>query len=255
MRSRNIKPGFFKDEDLVECSIPARLLATGLWMLADREGRLFDKPRQIKMEIFPADNLDIEQLLLELHIHKHIIRYEIDGVKCIQIRGFTKHQSPHFTEKASAIPAPILEDFQKKSSSSEDIPEALPPDSLIPDSLIPDCSPNGECAGTEKIAPLPPWIDAEVWKNFKLHRKLIRKPVNPLVQKLTITELEKLKALGNEPNAVLNQSIQRGYTGVFPIDENKPNRKTNPPRNGDQPVPVRTGAKNLQELHAAGEIQ
>ena len=37
-RSRNIKPGFFKNEHLAECQPLARLLFIGLWTLADREG-------------------------------------------------------------------------------------------------------------------------------------------------------------------------------------------------------------------------
>lgn len=155
MRARNIKPGFFKDEDLVECSIPARLLATGLWMLADREGRLMDKPKQIKMEIFPADNIDVEQLLSELDTHKHIQRYEISGVKYIQIRGFNKHQSPHFTEKPSLIPAPNCDDFQKITPSSQDITKALPPDSLIPDSLIALTTFEGDFRETKSPPELP----------------------------------------------------------------------------------------------------
>ena len=32
-----------------------------------------------------------------------------------------------------------------------------------------------------------------------------------------IKELEKLKGEGNDPNEVLNQSIMRSYTGVFPL--------------------------------------
>jgi len=33
----------------------ARLLYPGLWMLADREGRLEDRPLRIKAEILPYD--------------------------------------------------------------------------------------------------------------------------------------------------------------------------------------------------------
>ena len=44
-RARNIKPGFFRNADLVEMPIEARLLFIGLWTLADRSGRLEDRPR------------------------------------------------------------------------------------------------------------------------------------------------------------------------------------------------------------------
>jgi len=46
MRSRNIKPGFFMNELLPEIELLGRLLFIGLWLLADREGRLEDRPLQ-----------------------------------------------------------------------------------------------------------------------------------------------------------------------------------------------------------------
>ena len=59
-RARNIKPGFFRNADLAELPIEARLLFIGLWTIADREGRMEDRPKQIKMELFPADSLDCD---------------------------------------------------------------------------------------------------------------------------------------------------------------------------------------------------
>src|SRR6185437_3338005 len=146
---RNIKPGFFINEELAECSIWARHLAPGLWCLADREGRLEDRPRRIKGEIFRFDAIEVEPLLQELHDHKHILRYEVEGVRYIQILAFKEHQAPHYSEKESIIPPPLPEHSGKMSSSSKEIPGVLtenvsikrgsqPPDSLIPDSLIPD---------------------------------------------------------------------------------------------------------------------
>ena len=66
MRARNIKPGFFKNEDLAECSPWARLCFAGLWTLADRDGRLEDRPKRIKAELFAFDAVDVDPLLGEL---------------------------------------------------------------------------------------------------------------------------------------------------------------------------------------------
>ena len=55
MRARNIKPGFFKNDTLAELEFAARLLFIGLWGLADRAGRLEDRPKKIKAEVFPYD--------------------------------------------------------------------------------------------------------------------------------------------------------------------------------------------------------
>ncbi len=104
MRARNIKPGFYKNEELADCSMAARLLAPGLWMMADRAGRLEDRPKRIKGEIFPYDDIDVNSLLDELVSHNHIQRYEVGGKRFIQIQKFSEHQKPHQNETASTFP-------------------------------------------------------------------------------------------------------------------------------------------------------
>ena len=105
-RARNIKPGFFKNEYLVDLPPITRLLFIGLWCLADREGRFEDRPRRIKIELFPADDIDIDAALADLERSEFIIRYEANGIRYAQITNFTKHQVPHHKEVASEIPAP-----------------------------------------------------------------------------------------------------------------------------------------------------
>lgn len=106
-RSRNIKPGFFRNEDLAECSPWARLCFVGLWLLADREGRLVDRPKRIKAELFAYDSVEVAPLLDELQAHGFILRYVVpDGVRVIQILQFRKHQAPHFKEPKSELPSP-----------------------------------------------------------------------------------------------------------------------------------------------------
>jgi hypothetical protein len=104
MRARNIKPAFFVNEDLTELPYEARLLFIGLWTLADREGRLADRPKRIKIELFPVDNIDIDLMLTKLAGTGFIDRYMSDGKSVISIGKFTKHQSPHGTEKDSELP-------------------------------------------------------------------------------------------------------------------------------------------------------
>jgi len=103
-RARNIKPGFFTNDELVELPFATRLLFIGLWTIADREGRVVDRPKKIKMEIFPADDVDCEQALGQLADSGFIARYQADGIKVIEIANFAKHQAPHSTEKDSALP-------------------------------------------------------------------------------------------------------------------------------------------------------
>ncbi|MDH0291411.1 hypothetical protein N7414_19985 [Pseudomonas sp. GD04087] len=103
-RARNIKPSFFKNEDLADLESSDRLLFIGLWCLADREGRLEDRPRRIKIELFPGDGYDVETGLANLAGKGFIDRYEVDGYVVISLPNFLRHQSPHSTEKDSELP-------------------------------------------------------------------------------------------------------------------------------------------------------
>jgi len=105
MRTRNIKPGFFKNEHLAECSPHARLLFAGLWCIADRSGRLEDRPLRIHAEVFPFEpSLKIDKLLEELESHQFITRYLAEGKKVVAVVKFQGHQNPHPKETYSDLP-------------------------------------------------------------------------------------------------------------------------------------------------------
>lgn len=99
-------PGFFQNEILIELHPLTRLLFAGLWTIADREGRLEDRPKRIKMALLPADDHDVDSALTELHHAGFITRYATNDGNYIQINKFLKYQKPHVREAASEIPAP-----------------------------------------------------------------------------------------------------------------------------------------------------
>lgn len=103
-RARNIKPSFFMNEDLAELDFGIRLLFIGLWTLADREGRLEDRPKRIKRELFPSDTIDVDEGLAQLAGFGFIDRYSVDEFNIISICKFVEHQKPHGTEKDSKYP-------------------------------------------------------------------------------------------------------------------------------------------------------
>ena len=105
-RIRTIKPDFFLDDELATLDIYARMVFIGLWTQADKEGKLEDKPKKLKVTILPYDNKDIDKLLWLLAESKFIQRYEANGKKYIKITNFNKHQRPHHTEQPSSIPEP-----------------------------------------------------------------------------------------------------------------------------------------------------
>lgn len=107
-RIRTIKPDFFKNEQLSELPAITRLLFIGLWTQADKEGRMLDRPKRLKAEIFPYDNVNMETELSRLQSAGFIIRYEVGELKVIQVDKFTRHQRISGTEALtkSELPAP-----------------------------------------------------------------------------------------------------------------------------------------------------
>lgn len=155
-RSRNIKPGFFTNDELAECSPFARLLFAGLWTIADKEGRMDDRPKKIKALVLPFDEVDCDELLSQLLGRGFITRYSVNNCDYIQVNNWKKHQNPHCKESASCIPGQCNEDTKSgkeqckygASKSNEPVDNNLnPADSLnlIPDSYNTPISPTGDC--------------------------------------------------------------------------------------------------------------
>lgn len=128
-RIRTIKPEFFKHEGIAELPAMTRLFFIGMWLHADIEGKLEDRPKRLKIEIFPYDNYDVEKGLTELQNAGFISRYKgnanVNGrilspeqptteVAVIKIANFNKHQKiDKVNEKPSQLP-----DYQHKSTES-----------------------------------------------------------------------------------------------------------------------------------------
>jgi hypothetical protein len=192
-RSRNIKPGFFSNEDLAECSPWTRLCFAGLWTLADREGRLENRAKRIKGHLFPFDTVDVEPLLVELEARGFIYRYASQTHALIQILEFSKHQNPHHKEAMSTYPSPKSLGLSPharqvkpeatppmQDTKASDKPETLTPrmlqargqnpaDSLIPDSLIPDSLlliPDSLQQPLAKTAKAKPAFDLQGFESF-----------------------------------------------------------------------------------------
>lgn len=151
-RSRNIKPGFFTNDELAELPALTRLLFIGLWTIADRDGRIEDRPKKIRAEVMPYDECDPDAMLRALHERGFIFRYVVGGMGCIQIVNWAKHQNPHVKEQASTMQAPDMSGAKPVQVPAEEKP--CPEDAgLIPSLLIPDSSPEKTSPDAAAAAP------------------------------------------------------------------------------------------------------
>lgn len=104
MRTRDLKPAFFRDLELTKLPPITRILYQGLWCRADKKGRQEDIAALIKADIFPLENVPVEKHLKQLADGGFIERYEVDGKRFIWIPKFLKHQHPHPKEPDSVLP-------------------------------------------------------------------------------------------------------------------------------------------------------
>lgn len=93
-RIRTIKPEFWTNERVMECSMNARLMFIGMWNFADDLGRLPLSAKTIKAQIFPSDDISSQSILgmiVELSANGLVLKYEVEGREYLQIVGW-QHQ-------------------------------------------------------------------------------------------------------------------------------------------------------------------
>jgi len=210
-RIRSIHPGFFTDESFVQVSAHARLLLLGLGVEADDKGTFPWKPVTLKMRLFPMDVVDIQELLQELCQADAIRRYMMDGKEYAAIRNFRLHQRPKKPNDINPMPVEF------------GIYVGLTPDSSPP---VPHqfgkTSADGEEGrmedGEEGSNPIAPLVSETVLKAFRAHRIKLKAPLTPHAEKLILKKLEEFQSKhGHDPTAVIEQSIERGWKGIFEL--------------------------------------
>ena len=62
---------------------------------------------------------------------------------------------------------------------------------------------------------VPPWIDPQLWSDFKKHRTKLKAPMTDRAQELAFQKLENFRSQGIDPEEVIKQSIAEGWKGLF----------------------------------------
>jgi hypothetical protein len=119
-RIRTVKPDFWTDAAVGECSVSARLLLIASLNFADDYGGLDRSSKQLKAQAFPYDNIDCEPLVLELLRNGLFVEYEVDGRKYLHIKGFRKHQKVENPAK------PRIPLYESTPTPTQTITEASP---------------------------------------------------------------------------------------------------------------------------------
>jgi hypothetical protein len=209
-RIRCIKPEFPQSESMGRVSRDARLLFIQLWTICDDEGRTRAASRMLASLLYPYDD-DAPRLidgwLGELEAQGCIVRYQVDGQTYVQVCKWLEHQR---IDRPSKSKFPEFDESSRAFASNRE------------DSRTFHVGREGkgkERKDREEVAPLPSWLPVEPWNAWLEVRTKKKIPNTARALSLAVGTLEKLRADGQDPTAVLEAATLKGWRGLFPVAE------------------------------------
>lgn len=137
---------------------------------------------------------------------------EIGTVKESQERnGSDNGTVPVFPAKSPVFPSKESQFSAKESQKRDTEPE----------------EPEGNRKGTGKRVadPLPDWLDHDTWADWVKYRG---RKFTTHAQNLSLKTLTKLRDAGEAPQAVIEQSIERGWTSLYALKSNTQQARASP---------------------------
>jgi len=201
---RTIKPQFWLNESLAECTPSARLFYIGLWNFVDDDKGVFQwKPNRLKAQIFPYDNIKVEKLLQELVDIGVIKQFQYEGQEYGYIPSFSNHQKIDKRFFRSIVPEESLPDVNTAST-----PRAHHAGMEVEV----ECNGGG---GEESLSDFEKTL-----QDFSDMRKKIKAPMTEYAIKLLLKKLDTMSG-GNDniKIQILEQSIMNSWKGVFELKE------------------------------------
>lgn len=125
-RIRSLHPSQATDEQFVSCGPWARLLALHIRCEADDHGVFEWKPKTIKMRVFPADDVNVEDLLSELVENNQLRDFELDGKHYGVVRNFCRFQRPKKPTYQYPFPNQFRTYVGLSADGSEPVPHQFP---------------------------------------------------------------------------------------------------------------------------------
>lgn len=116
------------------------------------------------------------------------------------------------TNKKTEPRSELTEPHSIKTEPRSAVPE--PPITTKNHHYIPPNPPAKKSAGKFE---LPDWVPLDAWQGWLEMRRGKKCPATQRALELAVRDLSKLRAEGNDPGSVLDQSTQRGWRGLFPL--------------------------------------
>lgn len=223
-RKRMIDPNIWQSEDFSHLSVLARLVFIGLFSNADDEGRGRAKPNYIKSTLFPYDAdmrvTDIERALSEISSHMSVAFYSHNQKEYYCLTHWDKWQRvdrpqksliPAFGEGSELIRGTPGEDSAKTCRT----PGEDPADAR--GTIAPNRSKENKSKENEDKNNAGAYEEALV--AFLEHRRAKGKPMTEYAKERLREKLSRMAGDDDTKAAILNQSILKGWTDVYPLEK------------------------------------
>lgn len=143
-RIRTIKPEFWVSEQVLACSLNARLLFIGLWNFCDDHGIHPASHVRLKAEVFPGDNFSIAEIknwINELVKKDLVQEYVVNNSSYWVVTGWKKHQRIDKPTFRYPLPQPTLQKIDDYSAN---------PTIMLENFSMSSCQIGNETSATER---------------------------------------------------------------------------------------------------------
>lgn len=244
MPTRYLKPGVRDSERIDALDAPSETLYYRLVVTVDDFGRFDARPSMVKAHCFPIKDAitprHVADMLVRLAQEDLIQLYEADGKPYLQMtrwdnkpRAAASHY-PDPPDKCAQVrtdarnpraPAPVTETGTGTETDKGGKPPAPAPAPSQPRAPASKRKPSAGPFDAATIS-LPAVVQRPDWQRWCADRKLRGKAITEEAARLQLIKLVKLAREGHTAKAVIDNSIEGGYQGLFP-----------PKVNGQAPAP------------------
>jgi hypothetical protein len=189
-RIRTVKPELFRHESLYEAEIktnlPLRLAYIGLFTACDREGRFKWKPRALKLDVLPYDQIDFLRVLDALVTHGFIVKYENEGDEFGCIPTWSQHQVINNRESTSLIPS--LEESTICTHEARVVDASVTP---LVRTQVEGKGREGKRKGNDSLVTRPESVSEQLWNDWLVIRKKKDAPLTQTAWDLFVNQVSK----------------------------------------------------------------
>lgn len=163
---------------------------------------------------FGVDSNDKANDTAQFLADKDLIRvYEVAGKRYIHVPRFRQRMRSF---KRACPASPWCETVEESKDSSPICPQ--------PAAVSGKPRPKRSEGKGREVTPsrtfvLPGWVPSDAWQDFEETRQKLRKPLTDRARQLLVAELQRLRDEGNDPRAVIERSVLRGWQTFYPLDK------------------------------------